>query len=349
MPLHFNSPVAVRPLAARDSMEGLTALLHRAYAPLAARGMNFTASAQTADVTRKRAAEGQCFVAEEAGEILGTVTVCGPYDIESETWSVDAPWYRDPDTAHFHQFAVDPRHQGQGIGSRLVATCEQWARDQSYRWMALDTALEATELQALYGRLGYAQVGQVQWPGKSYRTVAMRKTLHRSPLGDHLQTMARYNLWATRRLLDHVALLPLADYRRDTGLFFKSVHGTLNHLLVGEHLLWFRRFAEGSSEVHRLDEEVEPDRDRLRERLLDGALAWLPLLDVWPDERLHGTLQYRRLGGQVVTLPFAATLAHVFNHGTHHRGQVTAALTMLGAPAPEIDLVFMLQQESTSK
>jgi uncharacterized damage-inducible protein DinB len=44
-------------------------------------------------------------------------------------------------------------------------------------------------------------------------------------------------------------------------------------------------------------------------------------------------------------LPYAATLAHVFNHGTHHRGQVTAALTALGRPAPEIDLVWMLVGE----
>ena len=45
------------------------------------------------------------------------------------------------------------------------------------------------------------------------------------------------------------------------------------------------------------------------------------------------------------SLPFAATLAHVFNHGTHHRGQVTAALTALGHPCPVLDLVYMLQEE----
>ena len=49
--------------------------------------------------------------------------------------------------------------------------------------------------------------------------------------------------------------------------------------------------------------------------------------------------------GTPASLPFAATLAHVFNHGTHHRGQITAALTALGQPCPELDLVYMLQQE----
>jgi uncharacterized damage-inducible protein DinB len=46
------------------------------------------------------------------------------------------------------------------------------------------------------------------------------------------------------------------------------------------------------------------------------------------------------------SLPFSATLAHVFNHGTHHRGQITAAITALGHPCPELDLVWMLQAEN---
>jgi len=58
-------------------------------------------------------------------------------------------------------------------------------------------------------------------------------------------TLARYNVWATRRLLDALAAVDDAAYRRDIGLFFRSIHGTLNHLLVAEHRLWFRRFAEG--------------------------------------------------------------------------------------------------------
>ena len=75
-------------------------------------------------------------------------------------------------------------------------------------------------------------------------------------------------------------------------------------------------------------------------------MAWLPLLEIWPEHRLHGQLSYHRVAGGESSLPFAATLQHVFNHGTHHRGQITAALTMLGQPAPEIDLVYMLLQEN---
>ena len=163
----------------------------------------------------------------------------------------------------------------------------------------------------------------------------------------HFAALARYNAWATQRLLDAVAAVNDTDYRRDTGLFFKSIHGTLNHLLVGEHLLWFRRFAEGVSPMVTLDEEVEVDRSLLAERLLEGAARWQPLIENWPSEGFDGVLSYTTTRGVPVSLPFAATLTHVFNHGTHHRGQITAAFTRLGQPFPELDLVYMLQQEQT--
>ena len=165
----------------------------------------------------------------------------------------------------------------------------------------------------------------------------------------HFQGLARYNVWATGRLLDAVAELPEADYRRDAGLFFKSIHGTLNHLLVGEHLLWFRRFAEGVSPSVALDAEVEPGREALAARLREGAARWAPLIAAWPAERFDGVLAYTTMRGTPATLPFAATLAHVFNHGTHHRGQVTAALTALGRPCPELDFVYLLQQEAAAR
>ena len=338
--------IEIRPLAARDSFDALTALVHQAYAPLAAQGLNFTAATQDAQTTRRRAAEGQCFVATRAGELVGTLTVCGPYSVDSAPWTADVPWFRDRDTAHFHQFAVAPGLQGQGLGQRLIKTCEDWARGGGFRRMALDTAEPAAQLRSLYRRMGYADVGQVQWQGKTYCSVIMQKSLDSSPLRDHLQTMARYNLWASKRLLAQVDLLPDADYRRDVGLFFKSVHGTLNHLLVAEQLLWFARFSRADSPVLALDAEAEPDRGRLRSRLTAGALAWVPLIEVWPEDRLSGMLDYRRSNGQAMSLPFTATLAHVFNHSTHHRGQITAALTAMGRPCPVLDLAAMLQEEA---
>ena len=161
----------------------------------------------------------------------------------------------------------------------------------------------------------------------------------------HFTTLARYNAWATRRLLEAVAQVDEDGYRRDVGLFFKSIHGTLNHLLVGEHMIWFRRFDEGVSPRMALDEEAQHDRAALAQALLEGVSRWQPLIESWPASRFDGTLDYTTTKGVALSLPFAATLAHVFNHGTHHRGQVTAALTALGRPCPVLDLVYMLQEE----
>ena len=165
----------------------------------------------------------------------------------------------------------------------------------------------------------------------------------------HFAMLARYNLWATRKLYEHVDALPEADYRRDAGLFFKSMHGTLNHLLVGEHLLWFRRFAEGASPQLKLNEEAEPDRARLRGRLIEGAQSWLPFVGACDAARFNGRLTYTSTAGIARSLPFEVALTHVFNHGTHHRGQITAAITAMGHACPEIDLLWMLQAESEGK
>ena len=163
----------------------------------------------------------------------------------------------------------------------------------------------------------------------------------------HFCTLARYNAWATDRLLNAVAPLDDAVYRQDVGLFFGNIHRTLNHLLVGEHHLWFVRFAEGISPKMALDHEIEPDRVRLDARLREGAARWEPLIATVPAERWGQTLDYTTTRGVAASLPFAATLAHVFNHGTHHRGQITAALTALGQPCPVLDLVYFLQAEQS--
>ncbi len=167
---------------------------------------------------------------------------------------------------------------------------------------------------------------------------------------DHFLLLARYHAWATERLLaQHVALLDDDAYRRDAGLFFRSVHGTLNHLRVAEQLLWFERFARGVSPQRQLNEEVESDRARLAAALQEGARAWGPLIASFDDARYDGQLAYVTTQGVPQSLPFAATLTHVFNHGTHHRGQITAAITAMGRPCPELDLVWMLQAEGAKR
>ena len=167
-----------------------------------------------------------------------------------------------------------------------------------------------------------------------------------SSLHGYFGTLARYHRWALEKLYQHVDRLPEHDYRRDAGLFFRSVHGTLNHLLVAEHEVWYPRFASGISNRVALDAELETDRAVLRRRLLEATARWQPLIASWDAARFDDRLDYTTTRGVAQSLPFALTLGHVFNHGTHHRAQITAAITALGRPCPELDLVWMLQAEN---
>ena len=173
--------VRVRPWHEGDSVAALTALLHRAYAPLLQAGMNFTAAEQDAHTTAQRIAAGQCFVAEldpGAGDggaapprIVGTATVRpGHADAPCAAW-------RRPDIAIVNQLAVEPGLQRRGIGRRLLLACEDWARQRGCTALGLDTAEPAEHLWRWYEREEFAHVETVQWPGKRYRSRVMVRVL----------------------------------------------------------------------------------------------------------------------------------------------------------------------------
>ena len=171
----------------------------------------------------------------------------------------------------------------------------------------------------------------------------MTGQLNLMKLSDYFQQQAAYHAWATQRLLnEHVCLLTDADYYRSAGLFFGSVHGTLNHLLVAE-TIWQARFIQGKSLVMPLSAELEADRGKLTGALSAASLRWADWLDCNDLTEQDAMLHYNRTDGQATSLPYAQTLGHVFNHATHHRGQITAALTAMGCASPELDWVRLLQ------
>ena len=160
-------------------------------------------------------------------------------------------------------------------------------------------------------------------------------------LRKHCGLMHRYQRWAFATLFAHLDLLDDEAYGRDVGLFFKSIHGTLNHLLLVDHV-WFGRLTHDPFPVKTLADTVEPDRARIKSRLLARGEAWAAYLDGLDDAGLAGVASFHKIDGTPATLPRASAILHVVNHGTHHRGQITAAVTQLGGKAPEIDLPYFL-------
>ena len=163
---------------------------------------------------------------------------------------------------------------------------------------------------------------------------------------NNLLILAEYNIWATNRLIQSLESIHHDDFHQDVGLYFKSIAGTLNHLLLGEHYLWYSRFNEGVSPQIALDTIIHTEKAVLLNELQQKSVNWISFIDQIDETMLEGNLTYKRVSGQELTLPFAATLMHVFNHGTHHRSQITAAVTALGYPCPELDLVYMLAEQT---
>ncbi len=160
---------------------------------------------------------------------------------------------------------------------------------------------------------------------------------------DHFRTFARYNRWANDILYEAAAALPEADYVADRGAFFGSLHGTLNHVLVGDRH-WLRRVTGEGELPPALDTILFDDLAGLRAARQAEDARIVTVVDGLDPARLPEPLHYRTVGGSPQAEPLAQVLAHLFNHQTHHRGQASAILTGLGRPAPEMDLIFYLRQ-----
>ena len=90
-------------------------------------------------------------------------------------------------------------------------------------------------------------------------------------------TMARYNRWMNERLYEHCGTLSDRDRKDDRGAFFKSIHGTLNHILLGDRL-WLSRFLGRDFQIESLSQELYADfadltRQRWKDALITGGIG----------------------------------------------------------------------------
>ena len=142
--------------------------------------------------------------------------------------------------------------------------------------------------------------------------------------------------------------------KTDQGAFFKSIHATLNHILWADKN-WLRRFILAGHGAGRLTASVyENIQDRIsdhaylihqdftalrqdRSSLDTKLLTWIT--EGLSDEKLKQTLHYRNAKGEDNARGFVDVITHVFNHQTHHRGQVTTLLSQQGIDVGVTDFI----------
>lgn len=158
---------------------------------------------------------------------------------------------------------------------------------------------------------------------------------------EQARDMAAYNRWMNRRLYDVCAGLTDEQRRRDCGAFFKSIHGTLNHLVLADQI-WLGRFMGEPFHFERLDQELHHDFDELRsarEAVDERIVQWTASLTA---ADLEHTLRYTSaVNPKPRAYEMWLAVAHFFNHQTHHRGQITTLLSQLGHDVGVTDLVWL--------
>lgn len=162
---------------------------------------------------------------------------------------------------------------------------------------------------------------------------------------DHqfVRMMARYNRWQNQSAYAAAATLDDTARRHPRGAFFGSIHRTLAHLLWADRI-WLSRFDRCAPPGITLADSgdfVDDWDDLVAQRATMDAtiLNWADAIDEGP---ILGSLTwYSGVAGREVTAPLGIVIPHIFNHQTHHRGQVHAMLTAAGAKTNDSDLFLM--------
>lgn len=158
---------------------------------------------------------------------------------------------------------------------------------------------------------------------------------------DHLHTLAAYNRWANARILDVATDLGEEACHQDAGGFFKSLHGTLNHMLVAEQI-WLARWMGEPQPFDRLDVVLHEQWRHLAAARRHQDDALIALVQSQSAEDLAQPLRYQNMAGMTLSTGKGLVLLHLFNHGTHHRGQCHHMIGVLGGTPPVLDLPFHL-------
>lgn len=156
-----------------------------------------------------------------------------------------------------------------------------------------------------------------------------------------LHLLSEYNRWMNAQLYRVCAAIPDEERRRDMGAFFRSLHGTFNHLLLADRV-WMGRLTGEPFHVDSLAQELYADFDTLRqerEREDRRIMTWVGHLE---EKDLDRVISYTSIvDKQSRRFRIEIVLTHLFHHQTHHRGQATTLISQLGHDFGETDLAFM--------
>jgi len=148
------------------------------------------------------------------------------------------------------------------------------------------------------------------------------------------RTHIRYSGWASQRLLNAAMSLEPEMMHRDLGVANKSVHGTLDHILMADRI-WLARVTGAPIQP---EGTLDMEWPRIQQR-------WQQFVDQLTDADLPRVVAYADLKGNAHQSPLCQIVLHVVNHATLHRGQVMAMFRQLSIAPPPTDLIFYYREQ----
>lgn len=154
-----------------------------------------------------------------------------------------------------------------------------------------------------------------------------------------LPTAARYNAWANKRLYAVAEQLSAEEINKDRRGFFKSILGTLNHILLAD-LIYRERLEKKPTTFSRLDAIIHDEINNLKLAQFQQDNWYLKFCNDMDPKELEGTLSFDTVEtGEFFSLPLRMCLTNLFQHQIHHRGQTHHMLSHAGLEPPPLDVV----------
>ncbi|KZN62001.1 hypothetical protein N473_20885 [Pseudoalteromonas luteoviolacea CPMOR-1] len=177
---------------------------------------------------------------------------------------------------------------------------------------------------------------------------------------EHFKLLALYNQRMNCQLINAAKTLKHNQLIDDKGAFFGSILGTLNHLIIGD-MIWLLRFSKHSNRYQTLIQlselpyptslndilydQLEP-LIKVREQVDQAILEWLN--NEVQEADFHTTLTYGNTKGEVSEREFSELVSHLFNHQTHHRGQISTLFSQLGVDIGTTDYLIDIPDKKSA-
>lgn len=160
----------------------------------------------------------------------------------------------------------------------------------------------------------------------------------------HFLRLARYNQWANKQIYDAAGSLDKEDYFADRRAYFKSMHGTLNHLLAVDKL-WFGRFTGDIYPLPSYDVILHDGYDELRTARIAFDEYIIAVVEGMNEADIVAQFSWIMMNGKPHVSTLDRCLTQIFNHQTHHRGQAHTLLSQLADDAPALDFFLRMNDD----